>query len=410
MSDFPTSAEEAAAFDAADPLASRRALFEMPEGLTYLVGHSLGPATRTAIARVEEAARQEWAGGLVASWNKAGWIDLAKKVGGRLAPLIGAAPENVLIADSVSVNLFKLAGAALPHVRTKTIMVEDDEFPTDQYIAEGLSGLSGAVFDRLKAGTAFDALAKGGVLIKSLVGYRSGLIADVAAYEAEAEKHGAMIVWDLSHAVGIVPVALEADGAKLAAGCTYKYLNGGPGAPAFLYAAPGIVEKLQNPMPGWLGHVKPFAFDPNYQPAEGVERFTVGTPSILSLSALDGALAAFESVTPADLHAKAGTMGDMVLSRIEGLAKYGVSGASPRDRAERGGHVSFTHAQGFAVVKALAAHSIESDFREPTTIRFGLSPLFLSYAQLWAAMDVLEDILVTGSWDRPAFKVRSKVT
>ena len=405
-----TSRTQALAADAADPLGSRRSLFALPPDVTYLVGHSLGPATLRAQSRVREAAEAEWAHGLVGSWNKAGWIDLAAKVGRRLARLVGAAPETVLVCDSVSVNLFKLAGAALPLVAQKVVMVEDDEFPTDQYIAEGFARLAHARFQKVKAGSAIEALSSGGVLIKSLVNYRSGEIVDVAAFEVEARARGAEIIWDLSHAVGLVPLALAKDGARFAAGCTYKYVNGGPGAPAFVYVSNDLVERTKNPLPGWLGHQSPFAFTGDYQPAEGIHRYTVGTPPILSLSALEGALDAFEGVELNDVHQKAGALGDLVLAKAAEMAEFGLAGSSPPDAKVRGGHVSLTHTDGFPLVQALMAQGIQTDFRAPNTLRLGLSPLFLSYTEVFDAMEVLKGILAERLWDRPEFKTRSKVT
>lgn len=407
MTKTPTSRSEAQALDQADPLADRRSLFRMPEGVTYLVGHSLGPATHTALARLQHTAQDDWANGMVRSWNTAGWIDLAKTVGARLAPLIGVPARDVLIADSVSVNLFKLAGALLPRAASRTIFVEDDEFPTDQYIAKGLAGLSQAGFEKISAGQALDALSQGGVLIKSAVNYRSGEVMDIASYEAKARGSGAVIVWDLSHAAGVIPLQLADDGALFAAGCTYKYINGGPGAPAYLYAASSEIEALSNPMPGWLGHKEPFGFTTTYVPADGINRFTVGTPPILSLSALDGALDAFDGLSPSDVAEKARGLGDLTIARADEL---GLEVTSPRDRKSRGGHVSMSHPEGYAIVQALGARGILSDFRAPTTIRFGLSPLFLSYEMVWDTMDTLAEILRTEAWRDPAFQVRSKVT
>lgn len=403
---YPQTSAEAARFDDDDPLASRRAHFDLPEGVTYLVGHSLGPASHSALSRVEACAREEWAEGLVRSWNSAGWIDLGKTVGRRLAPLIGAEAESVIVCDSVSVNLFKLAIAALPLVRTRSISIEDETFPTDQYIAESAAATAGALLRKMPQGTASAALREGGVLIKSAVNYRTGRVANIEELEAEARGAGAMIIWDLSHAVGVVPLALRKSGAKIAAGCTYKYLNGGPGAPSFLYAHEDVAERLETPIRGWLGHQSPFAFSSDYQPADGVGRFVAGTPPILSLSALDGALDAFENVDLADALQKSRALGELCLMRGEAC---GLQPASP-PAAERGGHVSLRHTEGYAIVQALAAEGVLADFRTPDTIRFGLSPLFLSYTEVWRAMDVLAAVMAEGRWDQPAFKTRAKVT
>ncbi|GGY40139.1 kynureninase [Parvularcula lutaonensis] len=407
MTRIPTSRAEAEALDAADPLAPARARFRLPEGVTYLVGHSLGPATEMAIARAEKTATEEWANGIVRSWNTAGWIDLGQSVGARIARLIGAKPEEVVVCDSVSVNLFKLAVAALPLAKERRVMVEDDEFPTDQYMTGGIARTTGAAFDHLPAGEGIEALAKGGVLIKSAVNYRTAEIIDMAAFEQEARRTGAVIVWDLSHAGGIVPVKLNDSGALFATGCTYKYMNGGPGAPSYLYVAAGIVGEVHTPLPGWLGHAQPFAFSKEYQPAEGVSRFVAGTPTILSLSALDGALDAFDGIEIGAVHGKAQALGDLCSMQA---ATFGLTLGSPAAGERRGGHVSLRHQEGYAVTQALAARGILSDFRTPDTIRFGLSPLFLRYTDVWDTVAALGDILEHRLWDRPEFKVRAKVT
>lgn len=404
---MPKSRAEAITLDRADPLGAARAGFHLPQGTIYLVGHSLGPASAASLERVSAAATTEWADGLVGSWNTAGWIDLATRVGARIAPLVGAGADEVLVCDSVSVNLFKLAAAALPLARTRRILVGADEFPTDQYIAEGLAGIAGANFIRFAADDMAASMASGGVLIRSAVSYRTGEIADMAGFERRAQEHGTLIIWDLSHATGIVPVDLNGAGARLAVGCTYKYLNGGPGAPAFVHVARDLAGRLQTPLPGWLGHARPFAFEPGYEAASGIARFAAGTPGIISLAALDGALDAFEGLSVATLAEKSRRLGDVCLSRAEGI---GLEAILPSDRARRGGHVSFRHAAGYPLVRALAARGVQADFREPDTIRFGLSPLFLSFADIWDAMDALADVLSNGEHEKPEFKVRHKVT
>lgn len=406
MIKVPTSRAEALEQDAADPLAKRAELFDLPAGVTYLVGHSLGPPPRGAREKLA-AAQVDWSSDLVRSWNSAGWIDLAERTGDRLAALIGADPGEVIVADSVSVNLFKLAAAALPHARTYALFVEEDEFPTDQYIAAGLGGLSGAEVRQLVPGGGFDALKTGGVLIKSAVNYRSGEVADIAGHEREAKRYGAWIIWDLSHATGVLDLKLRADGAELAAGCTYKYLNGGPGAPSFVYVSNTLSGKLANPLPGWMGHAAPFAFDGTYVPRDGALRFASGTPPILSLAALSGALEALEGVDLAQLQAKARALGGLAIARA---AAVGLEVLSPAEDARRGAHVSLRIAEGYPVVQALAARGVMADFRAPDTVRFGFSPLFLTYAAVWDAMDALADILATKGWDQPQFHARAKVT
>ncbi|WP_353256997.1 aminotransferase class V-fold PLP-dependent enzyme [Hyphomonas sp.] len=402
----PITRAEALQRDAADPLVQRAALFDLPEGVTYLVGHSLGPPPKGARDRLA-AAHADWAGDLVLSWNSAGWIDLAERTGDQLASLIGALPGEVIVADSVSVNLFKLAAAALPQARTYALFVEEDEFPTDQYIAAGLGGLSGAEVRQVAPGGSFDALKAGGVVIKSAVNYRSAEVTDIAAHEREARRHGALIIWDLSHASGVLDMQLTKDGAVLGAGCTYKYLNGGPGAPAFVYVAAELAPRLANPLPGWMGHAAPFAFDSRYVPRDGAARFASGTPPILSLAALSGALEAMEGVDLNQLQAKARGLGALAIARAQAM---GLDVLCPVEDGRRGGHVSVRIREGYPVVQALAARGVMADFRAPDTVRFGFSPLFLSYEAVWNAMAALAEILESRSWDQPQFHARAKVT
>lgn len=404
---IPTSRAAAQSLDVADPFGPLRAQFRIPDGMTYLVGHSLGPATHTALGALTATAQQDWSQEIVRGWNSADWINLPKTVGAKIAPLIGAKPHEVVICDSVSVNLFKLAASALSHAGVAEIMIEDDEFPTDQYIAKGLSDMSGAPLTVLPAGSAMEALPRGGVLIKSAVNYRTAEIADMKAFERAAAQSGAVIIWDFSHATGIVPVDVAASGARLGAGCTYKYLNGGPGAPAYIYAREDIAATLLSPLPGWLGHKTPFTFDKDYVPADHAARFVAGTPSILSLSALSGALDVYAGIDMQALSLKAGMMTDLALSRA---ANLGLPTTCPGAAKRRGGHVSLLHDHGYPVVQALAAQGIMADFRTPDTIRFGFHPLYLGLTDVWDVMDALANILETQSWDRPEFKKRAEVT
>lgn len=403
---LPESRAEAEALDAADPLAHCRDAFAVPEGVTYLVGHSLGPATSGALAALRSAAEGAWVNDRVGAWNTANWFQLAEQVGARLARLVGAKAGEVIICDSVSVNLFKLVASALPVARTRRLVVEADEFPTDQYILEGLSGLTGVDLVHAEPGEGLAQL-DGGVLVKSLVNFRSAEVADMAADETAAQAGGGVIVWDLSHATGVVDVQLNTCGARFAAGCTYKYLNGGPGAPAFVYVAADLADQLASPLPGWMGHAAPFTFSSAYQPKPGAARFAAGTPPILSLAALDGALDVFDRVSMHDVQAKARALGQMCLMMAEGM---GLDIASPLDPERRGGHVSVCHPDGYPLVRAMADWGIEADFRPPHTIRFGLSPLFLGYAEIWDAMSELAEIVETRSWDTEAYREKATVT
>jgi len=394
--------ENAQALDRADPLARHRAAFELPRGVLYLDGNSLGPPPKAALARLRQCAEQEWGKGLIRSWNDAGWIDLPRRAGAKIARLLGADADDVIVCDSVSVNLFKIAAALLTRRPGARLAVFADEFPTDQYVLEGLSRLVGARLVRIGAG---DDIPEGGVIVRSLVHYKTAAVADMAASETEAATRGAEIVWDLSHATGVVALDVARDGARFAIGCGYKYLNGGPGAPAFLYVRRDEAARLDQPLSGWMGAKSPFAFSSAYEPADGVGRFASGTPAILSLATLDAALDLFDGVDVSELEAKARALGDLFLAagKAAGLEPVGVAG-------RRGGHVAFRHAHGYAIVQALIARGVVGDFRAPDLARFGFSPLFLSYSDVWQAGEILRAVMERGAFRDPAFSRRSAVT
>ena len=405
---FPKSLEDAHAFDAADPLAAHRNAFSMPEGVTYLVGHSLGAAPVKALKQANTTAGTDWACDIVGSWNTADWINLPQTTGAKIAPLLGVASDEVIVCDSVSLNLFKLASALLETGRHKRrLIVEREEFPTDQYMMAKLAGLIGAEHVHTDAGGGLPALKDGGILVKSLVDFRTGHIADLSAHEEAARASGGAIIWDLSHATGVLNLRLADWGASYAVGCTYKYLNGGPGAPGFIYVSRDKQNELSTPLPGWLGHANAFAFEDEYTPADGLKRFISGTPPILSLATLNAALDAFDGVNQAHLQAKANRLGDMCLHVFEEL---GLASTSPPEGSPRGGHVSVCHPEGYAISRALADQGIKTDYRPPDTIRFGLSPLYLSYSEVWSALDTFRDILARETWRDPKYQVRAIVT
>ena len=405
---YPKSLEEALLFDETDPISDARTKFSLPEQTVYLVGHSLGPAPRSALSALHDSAETDWRIGMVSSWNAANWIDMPRVLGSRIARLIGAQDDEVVVCDSVSVNLFKLVGALTQRRESNVrVIVEDCEFPTDQYILKGLADLTGARLQKAKRNAGVSMLQDGDILVRSLVDYRTAEVSDVQQMEQTAQDKGAAIVWDLSHATGVLDLKLREHGAKYAVGCTYKYLNGGPGAPAFIYVRDDCVDDLQTPLPGWLGHSEPFAFSNTYQAAEGVQRFVAGTPPILSMSALNGALDAFEGVNLSDLESKAQRLGDMCL---HAFSRLGLPSPSPTIGMRRGGHVSLIHEDGYAVSQALAKRGYKTDFRTPDTIRFGLSPLFLKYSEVWSALAALSEILETKQYLEPEFSVRQKVT
>lgn len=401
-----TTRQEAEALDAADPLAPLRDQFDLPEGVIYLDGNSLGPPPRAALTRLHETAHEHWGRDLIKSWNTAGWIDLPKRCGAKIAALIGADSDDVIVCDSTSVNIFKLA-SALMKGRDGALAYEHDEFPTDGYILQGLAAMTGAALLELNKPSPETAFADNvSVLIKSAVHYKTAVVADIPAWERAAAKAGAVIVWDLSHAAGIIDVNLSAAGARYAVGCGYKYLNGGPGAPAYVYVEREAASGLAQPLSGWMGHARAFDFAGEYAPAGGVSRFACGTPPILSMACLDAALNVYEGVDMGEVERKAKALGDIFLARAQSL---GLETVSPGAGERRGGHVSFKFADGYAVVQALIARGVIGDLRTPDLMRFGFAPLYLRYADVWDAADALEDVMKSESWRKPEFAARKAV-
>jgi kynureninase len=401
------SLDDARALDRDDPLKDARRHFDLPEGVIYLDGNSLGPPPVQAKAAIQACVATEWATDLIASWNSADWMGLPLRTGARIAKLIGVPENSVIAADSVSVNIFKLA-AGLLNSGLKGVAVERGDFPTDGYVLEGLSRLSGTPFAYVEPGTGAAGLPDGvQILVKSAVHFRSAAIADIAAEERAAKERGAAIVWDLSHAAGLVDLRLSAKGAKCAVGCGYKFLNGGPGAPAFVYCDPELADGFSQPLSGWMGHARPFDFTDGYEPAPGVARFGAGTPAILSMTALHSALEAYEDVDMAEAEAKARALGDLFLQAVEDLG-FGL--ACPGPGAARAGHVSLTHPDGYAIVQAMIARGVIGDFRSPDMLRFGFSPLYLSFEEVRRGAEILREIMAAESWREPRFAARKTVT
>ena len=418
--------------DRRDPLGALRDRFDLPDGLVYLDGNSLGPLPRSVRERLRDVVERQWGRDLIRSWNLHGWIDLPLRVGEKIAPLVGAAPGEVAVADSTSVNLFKLlAGASELRPDRPVIVSERDNFPTDLYIADGLGRLrargdrqDGA--DRLRTVERGDVAgldevleSSGGevaVVMLTHVDYRTGELHDMAAVTERVHAAGALMLWDLSHSTGALDVDLREAGADLAVGCGYKYLNGGPGAPAFLYVARRHQQAIRSPLQGWLGHAEPFAFSPDYRPADGVARFLCGTPPILGLAALDAALDLFAEVDLAALRAKSLALGQLFLELVEQECaawlgeEEGLAIACPRDGARRGSQVSLRHPEGYAIVQALIGRGVIGDFRAPDVLRFGLAPLYLRFVDVWDAVAHLREVLAGEEWRRPENRRRSAVT
>jgi kynureninase len=405
--------EDAAALDAADELAFLRDEFALPAGVVYLDGNSLGPLPRASARRLADVVEREWGEGLVRSWNDSGWIDLPARVAARLAPLVGASADEVVIADSTSVNLFKLlAGGLRLRPGRRVILSEQENFPTDLYVAQGLASLVDAelrLVPRARLRAALD--DRVALLLLTQVDFRSGELHDLGEWSAAAHRAGALALFDLSHSAGALPVELDASEADLAVGCGYKYLNGGPGAPAFAFVARRHQADFATPLAGWMGHREPFAFETLYAPAEGIARLACGTPPILSLAALECGVATIERAGVARLRRKSLALTDLFVRLVEReCARHGLELASPRDAGRRGSQVSFRHAEGYAIVQALIARGVIPDFRAPDLLRFGLAPSFLRFVDVWDAVAALRALMEAREWERPQHRVRAKVT
>ncbi len=397
--------------DAADPLAPFRERFALPDGVIYLDGNSLGALPRATAARVAHTIEAEWGEGLIRSWNAADWIGAPQRVGAKIARLIGARDDEVLVADSTSVNLFKLLAAALDaNPARRTILTEPGNFPTDLYIAQGLAARTpGLVVQTLPRAEIVAAADAATVVMLTHVHYKTGERFDMATVTREVTARGGIVIWDLSHSAGAIALDLAGAGAELAVGCGYKYLNGGPGAPAFLYVARHLQEKLRSPLTGWMGHAAPFAFGDDYAPAPGLVRFLCGTPPILALAALECGIDLFLETDMSALEAKGQALCDLFIELVEARCP-GVRLVTPRGSGARGSHVAFAHPNGYAVMQALIARGVIGDFREPDVIRFGMTPLYTRFADVWRAVDVLADVLVSEAWRDPAYATRSRVT
>ena len=414
--------EDALALDAADPLAPLREQFEIPPGLIYLDGNSLGVLPRATAARVQEVVRQEWGQGLIRSWNSAGWITLPQRLGDKIARLVGAGAGELVVADSTSVNLFKVLSAAMAMAREdapgrRVILSERSNFPTDLYIAEALARDHGAELvladaDELPVRLRADVA----VLMLTQVNYRSGRMHDMARLTRAAHEAGALALWDLAHSAGAVPVDLHAAGADFAVGCGYKFLNGGPGAPAFVWVHPHHADRFWQPLAGWMGHAAPFEFRPGYRPAAGIARYLCGTPPVISMAALecgvDTVLAAEPLGGMAALRAKSLALSRAFAALVEARCTgHGLALVSPSDDALRGSQVCLSHPQiGYPVMQALIARGVIGDFRAPDILRFGFTPLYTRFVDVWDAVEQLQQVLATGEWKESRFNQRAAVT
>ncbi|MEO8309958.1 MAG: kynureninase [Caldimonas sp.] len=431
------------ALDRADPLAALRDEFALPEGVVYLDGNSLGALPRRTAARLAEVAGREWGEGLIRSWNSAGWIDLSRRIGDKIAALIGAGPGEVSVGDSTSVNLFKVlsAAAAMQQAdapRRRVIVSERGNFPTDLYIAESVAATHGLSLRRVDGARIEEALDdEVAIVMLTHVDYRSGRMHRLAATTHAAHSAGALVVWDLAHSAGAVPVDLHEADADFAVGCGYKYLNGGPGAPAFLWAHPRHTARMdrdqsRQPLSGWLGHAAPFEFAPAYRPASGIARFVCGTPPVLAMAALECGVDVFAAADAvggiAALRAKSIALGELFIAQVEArCAGMGLTLATPRDPAQRGSQASFAHGEGYRVMQALIERGVIGDFRAGDStlttpdadadatlgadlLRFGFTPLFTRHVDVWDAAEQLHEVLASGAHRDERFARRAKVT
>ena len=395
-----------------DFAATRRA-FALPDGLIYLDGNSLGPLPREAAARVDATLRDEWGGMLIGAWNRAGWMAQPATLGDRIGRLVGAEPGHVVLGDTLSVKVYQCLAAALAlRPERRVILTDSGNFPSDLYMAQGLIASLGRGHElRVVAPEAVeDAIGSDvAVLMLTQVDYRTGRMHDMARLSARARDAGALTLWDLAHSAGAVPVDLAGCAVDFAAGCTYKFLNGGPGAPAFVYVAPHLADRIDPALAGWLGHDAPFAFDPAYRPAPGIGRMRVGTPPVLQMAALAAALDIWDRVDMPALRARAVALSERFIAGVE-AACPGLTLASPRAAERRGSQVSFRHPDGYAIMQALIAHGVIGDFRAPDILRFGITPLYIGEAEIDGAIQVLTRVMSDRLYDDPAYRTRHAVT
>ncbi len=393
--------------------AKTKAMFHIPAGVIYLDGNSLGPLPKAAAARVNRTIEAEWGEMLITGWNKAGWMDMPRRVGDRIARLIGAEPGSVVLGDTLSIKVYQALASALEMNPGRRVILSDTgNFPSDLYIADGLVRTLGQGYAlKTVAPEEVEANIDDTVAVTLIteVDYRTGRKHDMARLTARAHAAGALTVWDLAHSAGALPVDLAGCGADFAVGCTYKYLNSGPGGPAFIYVAPRHAEVARPALSGWLGHESPFAFDLGYRPGRGVDRMRVGTPPILQLAALDAAMDVWDGVTMEAIRARSIALTEQFIAGVE-AACTALNLASPRDPAARGSQVSFRHPEGYAIMQALIARGVIGDFRAPDILRFGFTPLYIGETEVAGAISILKDVMDNALWDRPEYKVRAKVT
>ena len=387
--------------------------FHLPEGMIYLDGNSLGPLPRGVEGAVSEMMTAQWGAHLIKAWNIDGWMAQPMRIGNRVGRLIGAAENSITMGDTLSIKVYQALAASLKlRPSRKVILSDNGNFPSDLYMAQGLIQQldQGYELRIVNPEDVIDAMSDDvAVAMITQVDYRSGRMHDMANVTQAAQNAGAIMLWDLAHSAGAVPVDLAASGCEFAVGCTYKYLNGGPGAPAFIYVRPDLIDEIQPALSGWLGHDAPFAFEQDYRPAAGIERMRVGTPPVMQLTALETALDVWDGITMEAVRAASLHLSELFIREVEARCPA-LTLASPRDGAQRGSQVSFAFDEGYAVIQALIARDVIGDFRAPNIMRFGFTPLYLDEADVIRAVDILADILDNRLWDRPEYKTKSPVT
>ncbi|WP_341728636.1 kynureninase [Brooklawnia sp.] len=417
----PTSRAACMQADERDPLAGFRSRFVLPQGVIYLDGNSLGPMPATAPHRAAEVISEEWGDQLIRAWNTRGWFDLPARLGEMLSPLIGGQAGETVVTDSTSINLFKAVAAALTIQEAdrpgrRVIISERDNFPTDLYILQGLAAFIDRGYELKLINddqVNLDDLLDDSVALVALshVNYRTGLLRDMAAVTAQAHNAGALMLWDLCHTAGALPIELSACAADFAVGCTYKYLNAGPGAPAFIWVSEQHQNRFWQPLSGWWSHRAPFDMRPEYVPAEGIGRYLCGTQPITSMAIAECGLEIAAEADMAEVRRKSLALADLLIDLVETTcADHPLTLITPREHDRRGSHVSFRHPEGYAIVRALIARGVIGDYREPEVIRLGLTPLYLSFTDIWDAVEILAEILDTRAWDTEEFRTRGAVT
>ena len=402
--------------DKQDPLSKYREEFFLPKNTIYFDGNSLGPVPTKTIKNLNKTINEEWGKDLINSWNKANWINLPQTLGNKIAPLLGAKSGEVVVVDSTSLNLFKVLTSALRlNKNRKKIVSESTNFPSDLYILEGVNGMLNnhyecqLIDDDINFEKYIDSSTA--VVMLSHINYKTGRISDMKKITDYAHQQGALVVWDLSHSVGVIPMDLHNIGVDFAVGCTYKHLNGGPGAPGFLYVHSDLIEIVSQPLSGWLGHSDPFAFEAKYTPANNINKFICGTPSILSYKAVESALDIFDEISLEQVREKSIQLSELFIKLIQQeCGDFGFELFSPSDAAHRGSQISYKHENAYPIMQSLISRGIIGDYREPNILRFGISPLYMRYEDVWNAIICLKNIMQSNEWDSSNFKIRNYVT